>query len=193
MRLSFHLQTNLVVPLPMSSSTKITTISLHSSNVWVGTAGEGLIKYDASTRQSQRWTVNDGLANNSIASSQVQGDRLWIGYIRGIGFMDLSTKKITTFTASIADGVAYNQTDSNPVKGGQPPRGGVGEIVTGPSGEVFFETANSMLNRYRTGEQIWDIIPTRKPAPSAAWRPMRIDWWLVTACGIPTIHQVPSV
>jgi streptogramin lyase len=159
-RLSFDLKTNLVVPLPMSPSTRITTISLHSSNVWVGTAGEGLIKYDAGTHQCRQFTVKDGLANDSIASSQVQGDRLWIGYIRGMGFLDLSTQKITTFTPSIAEGVTYNQLASNSVTAGHPPHDGVGAIVTGPSGEIFFQTANSMLNRYRTREQIWDTFPT---------------------------------
>jgi hypothetical protein len=158
-RLSFDLRTNLVVPLPMSPSTTITTISLDSSNVWVGTAGEGLIKYDASTHQCRQFTAEDGLANDSIVSSQLQGGRLWIGYVRGLGYLNLSTQKFITFTASITEGVEkYGKSASNSVTAGQAPRDGVGAIAIGPAGQVFFTSANYRVNRYRIPEQAWDVV-----------------------------------
>ena len=168
LHLSFDLETNLIVPLPVNPSTTITTLSLHSSNVWIGTAGGGLIKYDQSTRACRRFTVEDGLALDSIACSQVQGNVLWIGYPRGLGSLDLKTQKFTTFTPPIMGGIetygpSARDATVRPTVG--PPRGEIGEIVVGPPGEIYFTAIISkvnpsfVVNQYRTNVQAWDIIP----------------------------------
>jgi hypothetical protein len=170
LHLSFDLKTNLVVRLPVSSSTAISSIALTSSNVWIGTAGEGLVEYDKGTRKCRHFNVSDGLTTESITCAQVLGDKLWLGYGRldwhgrpearggGVGFVDLATQKVTSFTASMA------QPKENYSKVGQSVRldavvqlipKGV-SAIGGRAEEVWLAAENTGLRRYRVSEDAWD-------------------------------------
>ena len=148
LRLSFDLQTNFVVRLPISESTPIRSLALESSNVWIGTEGEGLIKYDGT--KCRRFTMSDGLVVDSISCLQISGDVLWIGYTRGMGLLDLKTEKLTSFTSSITE---------NLVGKFPPPRGEVHGLASGQSGEVWFTAENNGAARVRENGSSWDGVP----------------------------------
>jgi hypothetical protein len=150
LRLSFDLQTNFVVRLPMSDAAGITSLALYSSNVWIGTIGEGLIKYDKSSGNCQRFTMKDGMMVDSISSLQVSGDILWIGYNKGIGFLDLHSGKFTSFTSSIAETLA---------PGVPAPRGQVRILAVGRPDEVWFSAEDNRVSQFRMSGSAWNKIP----------------------------------
>jgi tetratricopeptide (TPR) repeat protein len=170
LRLTFNLETNLDVRLPVSPSTGISSVSLHASSVWIGTFGEGLIEYDKSTQKCRRFTSNDGLKTESISCAQIIDDKLWIGFGgldwrgrvdphgNGVGFLDLLTRKFTSFTQSIAENKeSYSRVGTNVSLDsiGKLIPTGIGAIG-GRSGDIWFGAESGGLRRYRVTENVWD-------------------------------------
>ena len=62
----------------------------NSHNIWIGTYGFGLIKFDGKTYKAI--TTNDGLASNYICSSlfDKKANTLWIGSLNGVSQIKLS-------------------------------------------------------------------------------------------------------
>src|ERR1035437_9273633 len=164
MHLNFDLKTNLVINLPMDASVPITVLCLTSSNIWIGTDGDGLIEFDKASRQCSRLTVKDGLMMEVISCLHLAGDVLWIGFGNkddpgsvnvsksrsgGLGQLNLSTRRFTSFTPSLA-----KEADA-PDK---PPRRAVRAVIAKASEEAWFFT-DDPLRHYRSQDNIWETIP----------------------------------
>jgi hypothetical protein len=170
--LDFELKTNLVVRLPLESQTPITDISLNSSVVIAATAGGGLIEYDKGSGTCRRFTVNDGLTMNFISHLSLAGDVLWIGYgqqeggIRmdtpgggGLGSMDLSSHKFTSFTPSIAAGRetrGYQGGNTVAESSDQPPRRAIRSLTASADGDVWFTVTGQPVRHYRIKGNVWE-------------------------------------
>jgi hypothetical protein len=152
MCLDFDLRTNFVARMPSGITSPIGAICVDSSEVWLGTAGSGLIEFDKATKKTQHVTENDGLLMNYVSALRVIGDSLWIGYGNehggGLGKFDLKTRSCTSFTASLS-------TESLAIK---PPRSPVTEIRADRDGNIWF-MAQSTPMRYRIAENIWEVLP----------------------------------
>ena len=76
----------------------ISTITTGNKYVWVGTAGEGLSRYNRATKQWEGFNIDDGLSDNNIRSISLDGKYAWIGtFSAGVCRYDLSTELWTTF------------------------------------------------------------------------------------------------
>ncbi len=180
LHLDTDLNTNLVMELPMSPSTPINALCVSPASVWIATGrsalieagrglfgeGEGLIEFDRNLKQCRRWTTEDGLAMNSIASLQLDGESLWIGYgVRdtpggaaggkgGIGQFDLTARRFKYFTLSLAEGTEFQ---GNPVRESlnKPTRRSVKEMAMDPSGEIWFVTDHHPLRSFKSRKDVW--------------------------------------
>jgi tetratricopeptide (TPR) repeat protein len=186
MQLDFELNTNFVVNLPMDASARISSICTTPTSVWVGTLGEGLIACDKQTHKCRHFTVEDGMMMNAISSMNLRDNTLWIGYGHeyrvvgasseqsgegGLGFLNLSSLKFSSFTPSIADDVdthkitrgnlATESTDA-------PTSRGIRTLVTDSRGQVWFATEAHPLRRYRVTENDWKGFPNIRQCSSLA-------------------------
>lgn len=164
MHLNFDLQTNFTVRLPISRA-PITRLCLGSSNVWVGTAGEGLIQMDRATHECQCLTEKDGLLMDHISELHLAHDTLWIGYGNasggGFGRIELSSRRITSFTRSLVDGASISARLPNSRVSGtseQPPNRRVFAIATSSDENIWLLGSNASLRRYHLRDDRWETI-----------------------------------
>lgn len=66
-------------------------------NVWFNSNNNGLIRYDARTKDFKQFTRADGLPDENIASMILIGDKIWMATYSGICCIDLQTHKIIRF------------------------------------------------------------------------------------------------
>lgn len=157
MRVDFDLQTNFVARVSPNSSAPVAAVCAGTSNVWIGTAGDGLVELDKTTRKTRSFTEKDGLLMDHVSALHLAGDTLWLGYGNessgGLGRLDLSTRRFTSFTASLSSKPGVTE----------PPRRKVTEICARPSGDVWF-MASSELFRYQPAENTWAAQPNKNSA-----------------------------
>jgi Curli production assembly/transport component CsgG len=151
------MRTNFVVRLPMDPSTPISSISLGSSWVWVGTQGAGLMEVDKASRECRQLTQKDGLMMDFIASLLHACDSLWIGYGRqasgGLGRMELASHRITSLARSLN---WPSERDKMP-----PPQDHVSALAAGADGDVWM-VAGRGLKWYKSQQNVWDGEPRLK-------------------------------
>lgn len=76
----------------------------NSSNLWLGTQGEGLVKFNKEDFTSEYYTTEQGLVNNTIyALEQDNAGILWLATNKGISKFNPKTKAIENYRA--ADGL----------------------------------------------------------------------------------------
>jgi hypothetical protein len=160
--LNFDLQTNLTVGLPISGSAPITCLCIGSSNLWIGTDGDGLVEVDKATRKCRQLTEKDGLMMDHISSLFLDHGLLWIGYGHqsggGLGQLDIVSRRLKSFTRSLlaSAGVQNNPSgDQAPAQKEQPPHRLVFAITTSPDGVIWLLGDGSPLREYRPREDVW--------------------------------------
>ena len=162
LHLDFDLKTNLVVNLPVDAFVPITTLCLAPSTIWIGTGGAGLIEFDKVTHKVRQLTQKDGLMMDFISSLALTDDALWIGYGNesggGLGRLDLPTRRLTSFTLSLAEGPeVHRHPTGNIVREStdQPTRRQVLAVAGGTAGDVWLVTELHPLRHYRTRDNTW--------------------------------------
>jgi len=149
MHVGFNLQTNFNVPVLPDGSAPVAALSVGTSNVWIGTAGDGIVELEKTSHRTRHFTETDGLLMNCISALHLAGDTLWIGYgdrSRGaLGKLELSSGRFTSFPPSLANKSPLNQ----------PPGRQISEIHAQPSGDVWC-IAHSVLLKCRPSENIWE-------------------------------------
>lgn len=113
---SIHLRTKqircyTVIPDNAEPSSSLLMMVSDPSNpkyLWIGTTGNGLIRFDKTTGQSHAFTTEDGLSNNTIYAI-VPDDRhnLWLSSNRGITRFNFVSHAVRNF--DITDGLISNE------------------------------------------------------------------------------------
>ena len=76
--------------------------------LWIGTTGNGLIRYDKTSGNSHAFTTDDGLANNTIYAIVPDNDHnLWLSSNKGISTFNPLSHAVRNF--DVADGLAGNE------------------------------------------------------------------------------------
>lgn len=76
--------------------------------LWIGTLGQGLIRWNKSTGTEKIYTTSDGFPNNTIYSiAPDEEGNLWISTNKGICRFNLKTKNINNF--DVTDGLIGNE------------------------------------------------------------------------------------
>jgi signal transduction histidine kinase/ligand-binding sensor domain-containing protein/DNA-binding NarL/FixJ family response regulator len=93
---------------PASSLIMMVNDPSNQKYLWIGTTGNGLIRFDKTTGQSHAFTTDDGLPNNTIyAIVPDDNNNLWLSSNRGITRFNPVTHAIRNF--DIADGLISNE------------------------------------------------------------------------------------
>jgi len=169
LHVDFDLTTNLAVTLPGNSGTPV-CLCPTASAVWIGTDGEGLIEFDKTSHQCRRITEQDGLLMNNVACLKLAGPNLWIGYGHrtyafwgmgiggegGLGRLNLSTGKFTSFTPSLEDRKLGLLEASD-----KPTRHPVIVLAQGAEDDVWMVTEENgtRLRHYRARDNTWEAGP----------------------------------
>ena len=141
--------------------------SVTASDVWIATAGAGLVQFDKTSHRCQHFTETEGLMMNYVNQVCLEGDTLWLGYGTdiggGLGKLDLPSGKFTSFIRSLCgSGSSSGGNDSaRPGSGSLPPRNAVGAVCVGPGDELWF-SEGGRLRRYR-GSDAWEEFPQAGP------------------------------
>ncbi len=84
----------------------------NNHNLWIGTEGGGLLKFNTSTYKLTRFTEANGLPSNSILNVLVdKKNNLWASTYNGLTEFNTTTQKFRNFYAS--DGLQSNQFNFN--------------------------------------------------------------------------------
>lgn len=76
-------------------------------NLWFGTLGQGLIRYDPQTRKITRFDEKNGLACANIRSMLADGRTLWVGTDCGLFGVDLVDFKVTHHVTDQSERMAF--------------------------------------------------------------------------------------
>ncbi len=96
------------------SSSKSTCLILKEDLLWVGTWGNGLVRFDRSTEEITHFTTQNGLCHNLIYS-MLEDDRgrIWLGTANGLSAFDPSSEDFTSYFKE--DGIAHNEFNTGSV------------------------------------------------------------------------------
>ena len=84
-----------------SSSTVMTMYEDKNKNIWIGTGGEGLFRYDKSIDGFYRFSIEDGLPSNTIVSIIEDNNNLiWMGTRNGISKYDSEKNNFQNYNVS---------------------------------------------------------------------------------------------
>jgi signal transduction histidine kinase/DNA-binding NarL/FixJ family response regulator/streptogramin lyase len=93
---------------PSSSLLMMVNDPANPKYLWIGTTGNGLIRFDKTTGESHSFTTEDGLPNNTIyAIVTDDNDNLWLSSNKGITRFNPVTHAIRNF--DITDGIISNE------------------------------------------------------------------------------------
>jgi hypothetical protein len=174
MHLDFDLRTNLVQFLPKDSWSGINCVLVGSSNVWIGTDGSGLVEFNKVSRQTTRYTEQDGLMTDVVRTLHLSGDTLWIGYGEkegpagfviadagggGLGRLNLSRRQFLAFSPSLDGGTEAAKDLRVREPSDRPTRRTVRGIAIGPEQDIWFSAWGSPLRRYRPADNTWEAFP----------------------------------
>jgi signal transduction histidine kinase/DNA-binding response OmpR family regulator/sugar lactone lactonase YvrE len=84
-------------------------------NLWIGTDGDGLFKYDIENRKLKAFGKEVGLKQETVASIMQSNDgNIWVGGNRGLSKLDVNNQnKVTNYTTN--DGLLSNDFNNNAV------------------------------------------------------------------------------
>lgn len=93
---------------PSSSLLMMVNDPANQKYLWIGTTGNGLIRFDKTTGQSHAFTTDDGLPNNTIYAIVADAqNNLWLSSNKGITRFNPVTHAIRNF--DIMDGLISNE------------------------------------------------------------------------------------
>jgi hypothetical protein len=157
LQLGFDLQTNKVVSLPIAHDAELTALCPGSDQIWIGTAGEGLVEYEKGSGKCRLLTEKDGLLINHVSSLCLQEEILWIGFGRersgGLGALDLRNGHLSALTPALPS-APLDAGKSDPPDG--PPRHAVSGLAGSAPGQLWMLVAGRGLCRYRLAQNSWD-------------------------------------
>jgi signal transduction histidine kinase/ligand-binding sensor domain-containing protein len=113
--------------LPGVRNVRIKSLKQDGNNLWIGTYGNGLLRYDTKTRRLSALDEPDGLPNNVVLSiEKEENHNLWLSTNKGLVHVDLQDTVFTTFDANYGvQGVVFNRNASIKLRDGQYMFGGL--------------------------------------------------------------------
>jgi class 3 adenylate cyclase/ligand-binding sensor domain-containing protein/predicted metal-dependent HD superfamily phosphohydrolase len=92
-------------------SSQVNSIAILDNDLWLGTYGRGIVRYNTRTEKRTNYTTEEGLSNNVVYGVIVDQDQdIWASTNRGLVKIDPETDKIKNFT--IKDGLQSNEFNS---------------------------------------------------------------------------------
>ncbi|MCD7795658.1 MAG: ATP-binding protein, partial [Alistipes sp.] len=135
--------------------------------LWIGTSGEGLIRYDRQAGTARRYTIADGLSTNTIYS--IVRDHMgacWICTENDLYRIAPQTERLTRFTYYLLSGQnTFNQTAGIVSRNGSVLLGTAEGCVMFDPEEGFGESANStiLLTDFKLHDR--SVIPRSEGSP----------------------------
>lgn len=131
--------------LPSSQLTDLCQDPGSPHTLWIGTLGQGLVKWNKTTGTEKIYTTNDGLPNNTIYGIVPDDENnLWLSTNKGICRLDLKTGN--TYNFDISDGLSGNE--FNRFHHIRLPDGRI--AFGGPEGYTAFDPENFIADTFAT-------------------------------------------
>jgi ligand-binding sensor domain-containing protein/GAF domain-containing protein/two-component sensor histidine kinase len=133
-----------------------------AGSLWIGTWGGGLNRLDRATGKFSRYSINDGLPNNTVYCIQEAAGRLWLSTNNGLSRFDPMTRAFRNFDES--DGLQSNEFNT-------------GACSATPRGEMLFGGVNGFNaffpDRVRESSVISPVVLTALTSKGKALSPDR--------------------
>lgn len=92
-------------------SSRVNSLCFLNKDLWIGTYGGGIVRYNIRTEKRTNYTTDEGLSNNVVYGILVDNqNEIWASTNRGLVKIDPKTDKIKNFT--INDGLQSNEFNS---------------------------------------------------------------------------------
>lgn len=140
--------------------------------IWLGTSGDGLLKYDVEKRTTEKFTTDNGLLSNYINSIECVNGFFWIGTESGLCRFDPKTGKVLTFSSIFAlSNTSFNVNSKTKLRNGDMAFGtSNGAVVFSPEklyqphfkGNIFFNDLKISGRSIRENSNLLDRIPVNK-------------------------------
>lgn len=121
-------------------------------NVWMGTSGDGLLRYNLRDNTLEKFTTDEGLLSNYVNSILRDGNHLWLGTESGLCKFDTEEKNVEIFSSLPSFfNVSFNQNASLKLSNGQ--------LIWGTSsGALMFESDAMLFSPSKGRIYFQDII-----------------------------------
>ncbi len=88
----------------------IQDIQVDGNIIWCATSGDGLIRYDYNTKESKKYTINEGLPSNFVNIVTKSAGFLWLGTENGLCRFSIAEEKALTYASILSlSNVSFNQ------------------------------------------------------------------------------------
>ncbi len=156
------------VQLDSLDGAEVAAICAGPDAVFIGTAEDGLIRYDKASGTLREYRVENGLLMDGIASFCLEGSNLWLGYSKGklggVGKLDLSNGRFASLTTKLPTDLLLDKAagprnfldDTNAA-----PRSKVSGIAFSSSNEIWLSVPGKGLQRGELANQGWTTISLR--------------------------------
>jgi signal transduction histidine kinase/DNA-binding response OmpR family regulator/ligand-binding sensor domain-containing protein len=124
-------------------------ILVKDNTVWVATSGDGLIKFDPKTGETEKFTIQIGLPSNFINSISEFDGYLWLGTENGLCRFNPDDKSVVVFSSILAlSHISFNRNAQFKLRNGKIAWGtNEGAIIFNPKaiqqfqfkGKIFFQ------------------------------------------------------
>ena len=121
-------------------------------NVWMGSSGDGLLRYNLRDNTFEKFTTDDGLLSNYVNSILREGKYLWLGTESGLCKFDTGEKNVEIFSSLPSFfNVSFNQNASLKLTNGQ--------LIWGTSsGALMFEPDAMLFSPSKGRIYFQDIV-----------------------------------
>lgn len=144
---------------PNSGMTEIiySLIKDDNGNLWLGTYGDGLIKFNINSKEFEQFTVSNGLQDNTVYSLLLSNNILWFGTNRGISSFNISNYSVVNYEKSNGLlNVEFNRNSSYADKRGYFYFGGI-------DGIDYYHPDSLIFNNYSTNLFLTNFKVLNKP------------------------------
>lgn len=132
-------------PSALSNSSILSMHADKEGNLWIGTFGGGLNKFEVSTEKFERFTEKEGLANNVIYGIlEDNSNKLWMSTNKGLSRFDKTRRDFLNFEEN--DGLQSDEFN-------------IGAYCKSKSGELFFGGINGFNSFYPDEIKINTVPP----------------------------------
>ncbi len=165
---------------PLLNGLLIHDILVQDSIIWLGTSGEGLIRYNHLTDRSEKFKIQEGLPSNFVNSVAYSDGYLWLGTENGLCRFDPERKSALVFSSIYSlSSVSFNRNSHFKLKNGQLVWGtNNGAVIFNPNTLHEFNTSGKIFlqDLSISGRSIRDISSFKLNTPLDSLESLKLKY-----------------
>lgn len=168
------------VPEDLIVGSTICDLYVDRDVLWLGTSGDGLIRYDIKTKSKQQFTIESGLPSNFVKSIVYSEGYLWLGTENGLCRFDLEDNGVITYNSILSlSNISFNQGSHDVLSNGKLIFGtNKGAVMfdpetiqaSGSPGKIFYQ------DLFLSGRSVKELSPSLLKSPLDSIDELRLKY-----------------